>query len=80
MFSHISYYSISSFNFLSLGRQTVLTPTHDVQSDPGALIVSFVPLTSGKHQLSLEIMGQVVNEKDFVVAPSGSQSGQCKKC
>jgi hypothetical protein len=72
------YFVYFFFYFLSIGRKNILIPTQDPPSEFGTLVISFEPFTSGTHQLSLEIMGQVVYEKDFDVAPDDWHSGQCK--
>lgn len=44
----------------------------------GALAVSYVPFSTGKHEISLELLGEDVGRKAFIVGCADGKNTQCK--
>lgn len=44
----------------------------------GDLLVSYVPFSTGKHEISVELLGEDVGRKAFIVDCADGKNTQCK--
>ncbi|XP_061185702.1 E3 ubiquitin-protein ligase TRIM45-like [Saccostrea echinata] len=60
------------------GKKITLSPAQESQSAVGVLVVSYVPFTSGKFELVVEVMRKDVSRLVFDVAPDESHPRHCE--